>query len=196
MKWEIIEDRQCYAGFFRLRNLRLRHELFSGRTSNVLVRELVERANAVAVLPYDPLRDEVVLIEQFRTGAINSPQGPWIIEIVAGLIEPGEALLDVALREVMEECGCAITDLQKLYEYFASPGGFAEQVSMFVGRVNAANIKGTFGVEEEGEDIHVITMKAEQAFQKLESGEFCSSLPIIALQWLKMNREILREQWV
>ena len=87
---EIIEKTVCYEGFFRIERYRLKHRLYNGSWSGEIVRELFERGHAAAVLPYDPVRDEVVLIEQFRVGALAAPGGPWLMEIVAGVIDGDE----------------------------------------------------------------------------------------------------------
>ncbi|MEK6596357.1 MAG: NUDIX domain-containing protein, partial [Pseudomonadota bacterium] len=111
MDVEILEKTICFEGFFRLERYRLRHRLFNGDWSRPLVRELFERGHAAAILPYDPIRDEVILIEQFRVGALAAPGGPWLLEIVAGVIEGNETTEEVVKRESMEEADCVITDL-------------------------------------------------------------------------------------
>ena len=105
---EIVDRELCYQGFFRLERVRLRHSLHRGGMSPVLVRETLEKGDVVAVLPYDPVADTVVMIEQFRVGAIGAPRGAWLLEIVAGLMEPGEQPDDVARREATEEAGLAL----------------------------------------------------------------------------------------
>jgi len=97
--YEIIARETVHDGFFQVSRFTLRHALFAGGQSSTLVRERLERGNAVAVLPYDPWRDEVVLVEQFRVGALETGFGPWVIETVAGIIEPGERAEEVAHRE-------------------------------------------------------------------------------------------------
>ena len=136
---EILEKTICFEGFFRIERYRLRHRLFSGDWSHPLVRELFERGHAAAVLPYDPIRDEVVLIEQFRVGALNAPGGPWLMEIVAGIIEADETTEDVVKRESIEEANCIITDLIPLYNFLVSPGGTTESVALFCGRVDTTH---------------------------------------------------------
>ncbi len=195
-KWELI-DRLCvYRGFFQVERLRLRHGLFAGGQSRVLERELVRHSHAdgaVAVLPYDPVRDRVVLIEQFRTGAIESPSGPWLVEIVAGLVEPGEGPEQTALRETREECGCTPRDLHHLYDYYSSPGGLKERVSLYVAHVDAGAVRPLAGVGTEDEDIRVFTLSREAAFAR--AGLIGSAQPIIALQWLQMNHRQLQARW-
>lgn len=193
---EILEKTVCYKGFFRIDRYRLRHRLFNGGWSPPITRELFERGHAAAVLPYDPLRNEVVLIEQFRIGAMNTPDGPWLLEIVAGIIEPDEITEDVVKRESMEEANCNISDLIPLYDYLASPGGMTERIALFCGRTDTTLAGGIHGATDEGEDIKVHVVTLETALQFLVSGEINSASAIIALQWLALNRDLVRKKWL
>lgn len=196
MKWEIVDRRLAYRGFFQLEVLRLKHRLYDGGWSPVLRRELFQRSDAVAVLPYDPERDEVLLIEQFRAGMIDAQQSPWLTEIIAGLIEPGERREDVAHREAREETGCDLLELQHVMDYFSSPGGFSERVSVYVARAELGAITcGIYGLREEGEDIRVSRVSAQAAFEMVATGGIVSAMPIIALQWLQINHERIKELW-
>lgn len=192
---EILEKTVCFEGFFRVERYCLRHRLFNGNWSQPLTRELFERGHAAAVLPYDPIRDEVVLIEQFRAGALAAPGGPWLLEIVAGMIEAGETAEEVAKRESVEEADCVITDLIPLYDYLVSPGGTTERVALFCGRVDATHAGGVHGAIDEGEDIKVHVVKLETALTWLNSGKLNSASVIIALQWLALNRHTVQRQW-
>lgn len=193
---EIIDKTVCYQGFFRLEKYHLRHRLFSGEWSPLLTREMFERGHAAAVLPYDPVRDEIVLIEQFRPGAIDAPGGPWLIEIVAGMIETGETAEAVVKRESIEESGCIITDLIPLYDFLVSPGGTTERIALFCGRVNAAIADGIHGAREEGEDIKVHVVTFDTAMALLKSSKITAASAIIALQWLALNRDDVRARWL
>lgn len=192
---EILEKTICFEGFFRVERYCLRHRLFNSNWSHPLTRELFERGHAAAVLPYDPIRDEVVLIEQFRAGALAAPGGPWLLEIVAGMIEAGETAEEVAKRESVEEADCVITDLIPLYDYLVSPGGTTERVALFCGRVDATHAGGVHGAIDEGEDIKVHVVKLETALTWLNSGKLNSASVIIALQWLALNRHTVQRQW-
>lgn len=195
-KVEVVEKQVCHDGFFRLDKYRLRHALFNGGMSNVMSRELFERGHAVAVLPYDPQRDEVILLEQFRIGAMTDPNGPWLTEMVAGMIGDGEGAEDVARREAVEEANCELGELMPITTYYVSPGGTSETIVLFCGRVDSSKLEaGVYGLEEENEDIRVFKVPFEQAMQWLDSGRINSAAPIIALQWLAMNRERVRKQW-
>lgn len=192
---EVLEQQVCYQGFFRLERYRLRHRLYDGTMSTPLVRELFERGHAAAVLPYDPLLDRVVLLEQFRIGALTSPGGAWLLEIVAGIIEEGETAEQVVRRELLEETGCTLHELEPICEYMVSPGGTSERISLFCGRVDASGAGGVHGLAEEGEDIRVASVGFDEAMALLGEGRLNSASPIIALQWLAVNRGRLRRQW-
>lgn len=193
---EIVEQRACYQGFFRMEQYRLRHRRYDGSMSPLLRRELFERGHAAAVLPYDPVLDRVVLLEQFRIGALTAPGGPWLLEIVAGIIELGETAAAVVQREMQEEAGCRLLALEPICDYLVSPGGTSERISLYCGRVDAAGVGGIHGLAEEGEDIRVTTVSFADALALLASGRLNSASPIIALQWLQMNRGRLRQLWL
>lgn len=194
-KTELISRDTCYEGFFRLERLKLRHSLFAGGMSPEITRELLERNDVAAVLLYDPILDKVVLIEQFRVGAMADAYGPWLLEIVAGLIEPGESPEDVARREAVEEAGLTISDLMPITTFYASPSKTTERSHLFCGRVDASAAGGVHGLADEGEDIRVLPMATDEALDLLERGRINSAWPMIALQWLALNRERLRRVW-
>jgi ADP-ribose pyrophosphatase len=192
---EIFEKTICYQGFFRMDRYRLRHRLFNGAWSRPLVREVFERGHAAAVLPYDPMHDQVVLVEQFRIGALEAADDPWLLEIVAGMIDPGETPEGVVQREAVEESGCIIQEVVPIYEYLVSPGGTSERLTLFCGKVDASRVGGIHGAADEDEDIRVVVLSAADAFAQLQAGRIKAAAPIIALQWLMLNREQLRHRW-
>jgi ADP-ribose pyrophosphatase len=193
--FEITSKETGYAGFFRLEKYRLRHTLFAGGWSGEIERELFGRGKCVAVLLYDPERDMVVLIEQFRIGAIGNPGRAWLLEIVAGAIEEGETAEDVAYREAEEEAGCAIEDLIRVMQFYTSPGGYSEMITLFCGKVDSREVGGIHGLDHEDEDILVRAVPFTDAYRMIESGEIESAIPILALQWLALNRDQLRQSW-
>lgn len=196
MKWSIIKKNIRYKGFFKLTEVELQHDLFAGGKSPVLVREIIDRGHAVAVLPYDPVRDEVVLVEQFRIGAGGDSEGPWLIEVIAGYREPGESAEEVVHREALEEAGCQLCDVELMHRCYSSPGGSNERVSLFFARTDSSKVGGIHGLDEEGEDIRVHVVSSQQAFDWLDSGRIDSAMPIISLQWFRINRERIRQQWL
>lgn len=195
-KVEILEKQDCYHGFFRMEKYRLRHRLYDGRMSNEIERELFERGHAAAVLLYDPLLERVVLLEQFRIGALELVSGPWLLEIVAGIIEPGESAEEVVRREAEEEAGCTIQALSFICEYLVSPGGTSERISLYCGMVDSRGVGGVHGLDTEDEDILVQTVPFDEAWTWLQEGAINSASPIIALQWLAMQRPLLRQRWL
>lgn len=192
---EIIARDTGYDGYFRIDRYRLRHRLFDGGWSPELRREVFERGHVTALLPYDPIRDEVVLIEQFRIGAHSAGLGPWITEIVAGVIDEGETPEAVARRETQEETGLEVAEMIPICHYLSSPGGTSETVRLFCGKVDAGNAGGTHGHADEGEDIRVFALPATEALERLAAAEFDNAITIIGLQWLALNRDELRGRW-
>lgn len=194
-KFELLSRETCYEGFFRLERLHLRHSLFGGGMSPSLMREVVERADVAAVLLYDPRLDQVVMIEQFRVGALDDANGPWMLEIVAGMIEPGETPEEVARREAMEEAGCAIAALEPITTFYATPAKSSERSYLFCGAVDASRASGIHGLAHEGEDIRVLPMPTDAALALLDAGAINSAWPMIALHWLARHRDRLRRDW-
>ena len=194
-QFEVLDKQTVYQGFFRLEQYTLKHTLFHGGWSQPITRELFRRGNCVAVLLYDPDRDEVVLIEQFRVGAVHQPQRAWLIEIVAGAIEDGETAEDVAYREALEEAGCEIKELLEIQQFYTTPGGCSERITLFCGRVDSTAVGGVHGLVEEDEDIRVSAVKFADVFQMLEDGQIESGIPIIAIQWLYIHRDKLKARW-
>ncbi len=192
---EIVEREACFRGFYQLDRLHLRHRLFAGGMGKVISRELFVRHDAVCVLPYDPQRDCVVLIEQFRVGALDKSLNPWLIELVAGLIDKDEQPEQVARREAVEEAGLELAELWPLTQYYPSPGGSDERVHLYVGRCDSRGAGGVHGLEEEGEDIRVLVWSLDEALAAVENGRIDNAASIIALQWLALNRAKLRERW-
>ena len=193
---EIIKREECFKGFYQLDRVHLRHELFAGGMSREISREVFVRHDAVCVLPYDPQRDEVVLIEQFRVGAMGKAQTPWLIELVAGLIDKVEEPEEVARREGEEEAGLTFSSLWPITRYFPSPGGSTEFVHLYLGRCSTVGVGGLHGLEEEAEDIRVTVWAYEDALQAVRDGRISNAASIIALQWLALNRAEVRGLWV
>jgi len=185
----------AFQGFFRIQRYRFRHTLFAGGWSGEIVRELFERGHAAAVMPYDPWLDRLVMIEQFRVGALHLDGGPWLKEFVAGMIEPGETSEGVVIREADEEAGCRIDRLEPICDYLVSPGGTSEMISLYCGRTDSSGLGGLHGLAEENEDIRASVVSADEAFEMLSGGEFMAATPIIAVQWLQRHRDRLRREW-
>lgn len=193
---QILEKHLCHEGFFRLEAYRLRHELFAGGWSKPIERELLQRGHAAALMPYDPKLDCVCMIEQFRIGAIAESTGPWLLEFIAGIIEEGESPEEVAYREAIEEGGLEVLELRPISVFSLSPGACSERIHLYCGRVNAEKAGGIYGLAEEGEDILLRVIPVAEALALLRTQKITSATAIIALQWLALNHDRLREQWL
>ena len=191
----MLEDQSAWSGYFSMRRLTLQYRLFAGGWSAPIVREVFERGDAVGVLPYDPESDSLVLIEQFRPGALRGDDSPWMLELIAGIVEAGESDEDVVHREAMEEAACELSELLPIATVFPSAGACTEQVRLFCGRVSKASIGGLHGLEEEGEDILVHSVSRADALQLLADNRIPNGHTLIALQWLHIHGDSLRERW-
>ena len=192
---EIIARETLYSGFFSMDLYRFRHRLFNGEMSGEIRREIFERGHAAVLLPFDPVRDEVVLVEQIRIAAYDTSESPWLLEMVAGMIEEGESVEDVARREVLEEAGLVVGRTKPVLSYLASPGGTSERLSIMVGEVDATTAEGIHGLADENEDIRVHVVSREQAYQWVEEGKIDNAASVIALQWLQLHYQTLRNEW-
>ena len=187
MKHKLIKNETVYHGFFKLNKYHLTNQLFRGGWSEPFTREIFERGNAAAVLLYDKSRDKLVFVEQFMPGAIPTEESPWLIELVAGMIEEGETPEDVVRRESMEEAGGKILRLQKICEYLVSPGGSTEKIWLYLGDIDSTKMPEYAGLASEQEDIRIRTVGTKAAFDWLDSGRLNNAMTIIALQWFKIN---------
>jgi ADP-ribose pyrophosphatase len=191
----MLDEKTVWSGHYAMRRLTIQHRRFAGDWSDPLVREVFERGDAVAVLPYDPVTDSLVMIEQFRPGAMRGDDSPWMLELIAGVVEDGESDEGVAHREAMEEAACSLSELTPIATVFPSAGACSEQVRLFCGRVSSAAIGGLHGLQEEGEDILVHSVSREDALQMLADDLIPNGHTLIALQWLHIHGESLRERW-
>lgn len=183
---EVLSHEIPFQGYFRIEKYKLRHKLFAGNWGQPMEREVFERGHAAAVLPYDPKLNKVVLIEQFRIGALQDKCSPWLLEIVAGVIGNGETPEEVCRREAEEEAGLKILKLIPISHYWVSPGGCTEHIDLFCGEVDASMSSGIHGLDHENEDIKVHVFDVEDAFRMVREGEVNSQPAIMALQWLEL----------
>ena len=193
----VLETRETLLdGFISIDCLHLRHRLFAGGWTDLLQREVKLGGEVAAVIPYDPVRDELVLIEQFRIGPFTAgdPE-PWLTEIVAGMLEPGENAAEMARRETLEETGCTIGRLEKIMDFYSTPGGSAQRIALFCAEVQTASASGIHGLAAEGEDIRVFTRSTDEALAMVQSGTIRNAISIIGVQWLALNRDVLRRRW-
>ncbi|MGF7452864.1 ADP-ribose diphosphatase [Pasteurella bettyae] len=194
---EIVKEESLYEGFFRLQRIQFRHKLFAGGMSNIVTRELLYKGAASAVIAYDAERDSVVLVEQVRIGAYQPglSSSPWLLELIAGMIEPGESPEQVALRESEEEAGIKISHLEHVLSVWDSPGSTVERLHLFVGKVDSRTATGLHGLANEHEDIKVHVVDRETAYQWINEGKIDNSIALMGIQWLQLNYQKLQEKW-
>ncbi len=191
----VLRRELLYEGYFRLERYRLRHERYRGDWTEEIEREvLVRRTDAVAVLPYDPQADAVVLVEQFRVGAIRTPR-PWLVEIVAGVLDGGEREEQTARRELREEAGLEALALERVMGFFTTPGASTERVTLYAACVDSRTLSPLAGHAGEHEDIRVWSVPFEEAGEMLRADELDSAIPVVGLQWLALNRARLQDDW-
>jgi ADP-ribose pyrophosphatase len=188
----LIDRRLVYSGFFDLEVLHLQHRRFDGSMSDVVSREVLHIPNAAAVLPYDPRSDRIVLIEQFRCATMRHPEGPWLLETVAGLMEAGEEAEATARREI----GLAARRMEPIGVYIASPGAVTERTTVFIAEVDITRAGGVHGLATETEDIKSHVVALETALDWLEGGRIVAANAIMALRWLQVHGAALKERWL
>ena len=191
----VLDDQTVWSGYFSIRRLTLQHRCFAGGWSEPVVREVFERGDAVGVLPYDPQTDSLVMIEQFRPGALRGDASPWMLELIAGVVEAGENDEEVVHREALEEASCELSELVPIATVLPSAGACTERVRLFCGRVSSAAIGAVCGLQEEGEDILVHAVPRTDALQLLADDRIPNGHTLIALQWLHIHGQSLRERW-
>ncbi|MBC53367.1 MAG: ADP-ribose diphosphatase [Gammaproteobacteria bacterium] len=185
----IVSRDTAFQGFFAIDRIVLRHRLFAGGWSHDFNRELFRRDQAAGVLLFDPKADKVVLVEQFRIGLLDAlDQSPWALELVAGILDDGETARDMAQREVTEEAGLHIGSPEFICNYFNSPGGSTERITLLYAEVDAAQAGGIHGMADENEDIRVVVLSFDEAWQAFLAGRINNAMAIIALQWLRLKR--------
>ena len=195
---EILGEQTLYEGFFTLKRIQFKHKLFAGGESGVVTRELLIKGAASAVIAYDPKEDSVILVEQVRIGAAYYPEShrsPWLLELIAGMVEKGEKPEEVALRESEEEAGIQVKNLTHCLSVWDSPGGTVERIHLFAGEVDSSQAKGIHGLAEENEDIRVHVVKREQAYQWMCEGKIDNGIAVLGLQWLQLNYAQLQQSW-
>lgn len=196
-KVEILDSTLKHRGFFSVGCYRLRYRRYDGRWSPEHTREVFERGNAVAVLPYDPVNERVVLIEQFRAGAyIAGVENPWLTEVVAGILDPGAAAEHVVRKEAREEAGLSIGRLHPCARYLTSPGGSSEFLDLFIGQTDASHAGGIHGLDIELEDIKVLVYDTDEALALLGTPAASNATLIIALQYLALHKERIRQEFL
>lgn len=185
---------QPYANYFAVEEHDLSFRRFGGGHSDVVKRAAFVMGDAVTVLPYDPVRDRVLLVEQFRAGPfVRGDAECWSLEAIAGRIDPGETPEDAARREAVEEAGLALGALERVAAYYPTPGAVTEYLYSFVALVDLPDgAAGVFGVEGEAEDIRGHLVGFDRLVALVGSGEVDNAPLVLTTLWLQRERARLR----
>ena len=187
-EWKIESRELVYKGFYTIEKFLFRHALFGGGQSELVEREQFVRGNVVGVIAHDPKLDRIALVEQFRIGARNHSDHPWLLEVIAGMIEPSEKPQDVVVREAYEEAGITLENVREVMHYLGSPGSSSEEVYIYYAEADLSEASGVHGLASENEDILLHVVDSDDAIGMLDSGKVCNGLSIIALQWFRHHR--------
>lgn len=195
MKVKILERKRLLDNFFQIDVATLQYEKFSGGWSQAVKRFNVERGEAVAALIYLTDVQRLILIRQFRFAVYERTGDGWIDEIVAGVIDAGESPLECIRRECIEEAGYEINDFKKIAQFYSTPGITTEKIHLFIGYGTSADKKHSGGgLEEEHEDIQLIELTPQQAYEKILNGKFEDGKTILALEHFFLLHPELRLQ--
>lgn len=184
-----------YKGFFSMQKYTMHYKRFDGGVNGPVEREVFERGNAAAIVPFDPVTQRIVLIEQFRPGAVKDDNSPWLLEIVAGMIDPNEKASDTVQRELEEEAGIKCERIKFASKFYTSPGGTTESIELYVGKVDASKAGGYHGLACESEDIRVFSVSLDEALELIDNGRICNSIAIIGIQYLALHKERFLKEW-
>lgn len=191
-KVQVNQDDYAYSGFLKIRKMEIQHEKFDGSLTPPLIREICHRRPAVAVLPYDPETDSVLLIRQFLIGAHLAGIDNRPLQVVAGMVEEGQTPEEAAIREAQEESGLILDHVIPAQNFLPSPGGSDERLFTYVAIADLSSAGGIHGLEEESEDIRVEVMKADDAIALLDAGKIEAGPAVVTLSWLARKLPELR----
>ena len=182
-KYKIINKKNLYTGFFNLNKYQFIHQKHDGNWTNEVEREIFSGAHVSTLLPYDPIKKEIILIKQFRAGVISRYNDDYLYEIVAGIIDNNEKPEETAKRECLEETGCEVNKIKTIQSYFPAPGSSESYYHLFLGEVNSFKGKRIMGLKSENEDILVKAFKVDHVRKMLKNKQIINGLTLIALQW-------------
>ncbi len=186
-KYKILNKENLYSGFFSMNKFEFIHQKHDGSWTNKIEREIFSGAHVSTVLPYDPIKREIILIKQFRAGVISRYDDDYLYEIVAGIIDVGEKPEDAAKRECLEETGCEVKTLTNIQSYFPAPGSSESFYHLFLGEINSFNGEKIMGLENENEDILVKAYKVDDVRKMLQNKKIKNGLTLVALQWFFLD---------
>ncbi|TNE39902.1 MAG: NUDIX domain-containing protein [Alphaproteobacteria bacterium] len=191
----IKSDEVVYQGYASVHEVTFEHPTFAGTQKLEVTREIFVSGNAVVVIPFDPVLNEICLIEQIRMAPLMAGDHPWLIEAIAGRIDDGTDAEAIARKEAEEEAGCTLSDLINFGTYYQSPGIFAEEITYFIARADLSSIGGTHGLDSENEDIRALRLTLDEAFEALATGLIRNAPTAFALQYLQLHAREIRVMW-
>jgi len=183
LKYKIINKKNLYSGFFNLNKYQFIHQKHDGDWTNIVEREIFSGAHVSTLLPYDPIKKEIILIQQFRAGVLSRYDNDYLYEIVAGIIGENEKPEETAKRECLEETGCEVKKIIPIQAYFPAPASSESYYHLFLGEINSFDGERIKGLEDENEDILVKSFKIENVRNMLKEKKIKNGLTLIALQW-------------
>ncbi len=183
LKYKILNKKNLYSGFFNLNKYEFVHKKHDGNWTNTVEREVFSGAEVSGLLPYDPIKNEIILLQQFRAGALSRYDKDYLYEIVAGIINKNEKAEETAKRECIEETGCKVKKITPILSYFPAPGSSESYYHLYLGEINSFDGKRIMGLEDENEDILVKSFKIDEVRQLLKEKKIMNGLTLIALQW-------------
>ena len=190
--------RSVYKGFFSVEEHDLTYQKFNNEQSNVVTRSTLVSSDAVIVLPYDPINDRILLIEQFRAGPyVKGDENPWVLEPIAGLIDEGETPESAGIREAQEEAHLEIKRLELVARSYPSPGISTEFFHQYIGIVSLPEETNLVsGLESEAEDIRSHIFSYEEFYKMIVEGEMNVGPAILLGLWLSKNRKSLIKKYM
>ena len=183
LKYKIINKKNLYSGFFSLNKYEFTHKKHNGEWTSTVEREIFSGAHVSTLLPYDPIKKEIILIQQFRAGVLSRYDANYLLEIVAGIIDEGENPEQTAIRECFEETGCEVKKIHPIQSYFPAPGSSESYYHLYLGEIQAFDGDRIKGLGKENEDILVKSFKIEEVKQMLKEKKIMNGLTLVALQW-------------
>ena len=183
LKYKIINKKNLYSGFFSLNKYEFIHQKHDGGWTDTVDREIFSGAHVATLLPYDPIKKEIILIQQFRAGVLSRYDENYLLEIVAGIIDEGENPEQTARRECFEETGCEVKKIHPIQSYFPAPGSSESYYHIYLGEIQAFEGERIKGLDKENEDILVKSFKVDEVRQMLKEKKIINGLTLVALQW-------------
>jgi ADP-ribose pyrophosphatase len=200
----VIESEETvWQGRFPLQVVEFRQRRFDGGMSATRRWEVLRRGRAAAVLPYDPVRDLVVVIEQFRLPAYAAGLPPVMTELAAGLVDGTDSPEATIRREAVEEMGLELGAMERIGDFLLTPGGCDELCTLFAGRVDLGGVQigadglmGVHGLASENEDIRVRALPSAVVIEQALAGAYPNSVATLGLLWFAARRAWLRAKWL